>query len=507
MTFIENLLQLSSARALRYSWLFIFLFTALQLAVITFGPLGLAPDEAHYWEWSRHLDLGYYSKGPLIALIIAGSTALFGNSVFAVRFPSVVLSFLLSVAILIFFNRRFGAQLALLGLIVFRSSLFFFSLGLLTTTDPPALLFAFLALWAGAEALWGREYCWLLFGLAVGIGALAKFTILILIPSAVIFLLFTPALRHTLWRPAFLSGCALTAFCLLPLLIWNSMHGWVTFQHNAAHLLKGSSSLLHLKHLAELVLGQFGLIGLLLFPGVIYLFQRGYRCWRAGDEVAGFFFCSGAPLAFLCLLISLNKNVYANWPMPLYLSALLLWAQLSSKKALPLPTPIFLKRALLINAFLIFLSLPLFFGFTYGLPGRMLPTKKLIGWDALAQRVAFELKRIKGHQPFLVTYNYDSASAISFYTPGNPFVYCATVDARRMNQYDLWGGWEKLRSRPALLILKTAEVPAELAQNFRKVRRVDPPLQIFVSSDVLQTYYFFYARSFNGTPPNIPSRR
>ena len=37
--------------------------------------LDLSPDEAHYWEWSRRLDLSYYSKGPLIAYLIAALTA------------------------------------------------------------------------------------------------------------------------------------------------------------------------------------------------------------------------------------------------------------------------------------------------------------------------------------------------------------------------------------------------------------------------------------------------
>ena len=35
-------------------------------------PLDLAPDEAHYWDWSRHLDWSYYSKGPLVAWLIRG---------------------------------------------------------------------------------------------------------------------------------------------------------------------------------------------------------------------------------------------------------------------------------------------------------------------------------------------------------------------------------------------------------------------------------------------------
>src|SRR5438067_1594205 len=42
-------------------------------------PLDLAPDEAHYWDWSRHLDWSYYSKGPLVAYLIRASLAFTGD--------------------------------------------------------------------------------------------------------------------------------------------------------------------------------------------------------------------------------------------------------------------------------------------------------------------------------------------------------------------------------------------------------------------------------------------
>ena len=41
-------------------------------------PLDLAPDEAHYWDWSRHLDWSYYSKGPLVAYLIRLSVMVTG---------------------------------------------------------------------------------------------------------------------------------------------------------------------------------------------------------------------------------------------------------------------------------------------------------------------------------------------------------------------------------------------------------------------------------------------
>ena len=63
--------------------------TGLRLAFLAWGGLDLSPDEAHYWEWSRRLDLSYYSKGPLIAYLIAGLTAVFGTSAFGIRLGAV----------------------------------------------------------------------------------------------------------------------------------------------------------------------------------------------------------------------------------------------------------------------------------------------------------------------------------------------------------------------------------------------------------------------------------
>ena len=68
----------SQRRARRYDLWFVSLLavlSAVQLCVLAWSPFDLAPDEAHYWEWSRRLDYGYYSKGPAIAWTIAAATA------------------------------------------------------------------------------------------------------------------------------------------------------------------------------------------------------------------------------------------------------------------------------------------------------------------------------------------------------------------------------------------------------------------------------------------------
>ena len=82
----------------------------LRLLYLANNPLDLAPDEAHYWDWSRHLDWSYYSKGPLVAYLIrlscelcgGLSVALTGTEMVAVRLPAVVCGslFLLSLYVL-----------------------------------------------------------------------------------------------------------------------------------------------------------------------------------------------------------------------------------------------------------------------------------------------------------------------------------------------------------------------------------------------------------------------
>src|SRR5579862_6940469 len=65
--------------------------TAARLLWLAFQTAGLYPDEAQYWFWSRHLALGYYSKPPLVAWLIALTTACFGNGEFAVRLSAPLL--------------------------------------------------------------------------------------------------------------------------------------------------------------------------------------------------------------------------------------------------------------------------------------------------------------------------------------------------------------------------------------------------------------------------------
>src|SRR5262249_13178524 len=77
----------------------------------------------------------------------------------------------------------------------------------------------------------GGTCAWALAGLVLGIGILAKYTMLLLVPSVGLFLLTTPGFRPQLVQPGFWLVCLIGAACCLPILVWNVQHDWVSLRH------------------------------------------------------------------------------------------------------------------------------------------------------------------------------------------------------------------------------------------------------------------------------------
>ena len=62
--------------------------TAIRIVGLHFSMVDLFYDEAQYWSWSRDLALGYYTKPPLLAWVIAGAEHVCGSAEWCVRAPS-----------------------------------------------------------------------------------------------------------------------------------------------------------------------------------------------------------------------------------------------------------------------------------------------------------------------------------------------------------------------------------------------------------------------------------
>lgn len=485
------------------------LFTCAQAAAIALSPLGLAPDEAHYWEWSRRLDLSYYSKGPLVAVLIRMSTSLLGDTQFAVRLPALVCFSLFSLVFYLFIQRIYSSRAALVSWIALRSTLMFVQMGVVMTTDAPAALFWLLALvCAYAAAIEEWRWSWLLVGLFIGLGFLAKYTVILLYAGLLLTLFLCPMLRSHLRSWQLYAGVAICAFVISPVLWWNAQHGWVNFAHNAGHVVRDSGFAIRPGYFLELLGGQLGLVGPLLFVGLCLALWDGWKAFREGDARAGFFLWSSAPLIVLTVGVSWWKRVYANWPLPIYIGALALLVHivLLRKRGVLTRFQGLIKPAIALNLALTVLAHLPFLGVTLGVSGKYLTTKKLVGWQELGTTVDAALG---SSGRFVLADDYEVASEIAFYTPSRPRVYCDYLDDRRMNQYDIWQGLQHEGGKDAIIVLKDPNKITQLASRFASIEPVlpHPSLAVRYSNSALSSFYLFRGNRYDGSLPAIPARR
>src|SRR4051812_10901368 len=157
-------------------------------------PLDLSGDEAQYWDWSRQLDLSYYSKGPLVAYIIRASCAIFGETMPAVRFPALLLGVGTSLFTYFLTARLFLSERIALGAVLLTHIVPMFVAGsILMTIDPP-----FFFCWAAATVFAAiaifkeKNWAWGVVGIFVGIGFLAKYAMFLWFVGVLGFLPLDP---------------------------------------------------------------------------------------------------------------------------------------------------------------------------------------------------------------------------------------------------------------------------------------------------------------------------
>jgi len=215
----------------------------LALAVILAGTLfrlvyaglfSLVPDETNYWQWSRYLAPGYHDQAPLIAWAIKISTLWLGHTETAVRLPSVLALTIASVYMVLMAARWFGGRAALNTAILTQGVFAFMIGGLLATADGLQAM-----AWSGACYHVARAYerhhwtDWLTGGIWFGVGMLSKYTMVLFLPSAYIYGLFSSIHRARLatWKPYI--GVLLGCLMFTPVIVWNAQNNWNSVRHVA----------------------------------------------------------------------------------------------------------------------------------------------------------------------------------------------------------------------------------------------------------------------------------
>jgi 4-amino-4-deoxy-L-arabinose transferase-like glycosyltransferase len=510
----------------------ILLAAGLRVAFLLNGPLDLAADEAHYWDWSRHPDWSYYSKGPLIAWVIGAahallgplSEALTGNIAFAVRSPAVLFGSLLLVAmytLAVQVARDHRLALALLAVLLTQPAI---SAGsTLMTIDSP-----YTCAWAWALVLTlhalrtDAGWAWVSAGAVVCLGVLAKYTMALFIPSLALYLLASRERRSLFLRPGPWLLVGVACLSAVPILVWNASHGWVTFQHLAT--LGGFGAPTQVSDGGLKWLGPIQYLGgqAALMLGVWLVFWLcavwTYRPGKDGDGGRQFLWWLSVPMFVFFLGFSLKKGGgEINWPVTTYLSGAVLsaiWLAEVVERGVAWQRKLATAGAVAgVAVGGLGVVLMHFSGYLYpvlgpfaGEPGpkepfpmrRIDPTCRLRGWRELAAEVDRVMDEL-GDDVVLAGSGWTMPGMLGVYCHKHPHVYClGSAQGERLSQYDLWPN--PIDQREGFLgktFVVVGSPDPVLRAAFDSVEE-RPPVRILVSGRPVASHGVWVCRGFRG---------
>lgn len=395
---------------------------SLLLRLVYIGQAPLLPEEAYYWEYARHLALGYLDHPPMVAWTTALSTFLLGTNEFALRLPALCAGGLTMLATYFYARDLYGKSAALVSVLLLASLPYFFGAALILSPD------AYLtAAWAGAllflerALLKEQRSAWIGAGLCLGLGMLSKYTIALLGPAALLFVLIEPRSRRWLARPEPYLGVLLAALLFAPVVIWNAEHHWASFVFQGSRRMEEAFSF----GLPALILDILALLTPFGAAAAVLSFVRPGKTGEAATRRRRF----EAVLVLVPLAVffafSLTHEVKPNWTGPLWLALLPAIAnQVLPRENQPAAG---FSRALRLSwkpllAALFILYGGMFHYMTLGLPG-IGYSKSLHGlpvsWPSVVREVTADGAALarEGHgEPLYVGLDkYDFASEIAFY--------------------------------------------------------------------------------------------
>lgn len=393
-----------------------------SLSMIYGSMLGLSADEAYYWTWSRRLAGGYFDHGPLVAWLIAASTALLGTSELTVRLPAALLgaaSLIVATQILLECGIQQTSRL-LLGQLALALLPLVQLLAWIITPDTPATFFTLVALLAALAAhRTGRLLPCVVLGASLGLAMLSKYVALI--PAGIILgYLATVSRRHLCL--SIVAGLIALAV-LSPMLLWNIQHDWVSFRFQFHHGFSTAARPWYI-NLPEFVGSQLLLpMPILAIAGVV----AAVEAISNGNQPSRLLAIAGLGTLVVFVLVSLRSKVEANWPA-LAWPPLILLVVLRADQA---HHHLWIRRGVVLAAIAsLLLHLPPAVITGIGFRGQI---RQLDGWDELAKSVEHQ----SGNLPIVAT-RYQDASLLAFYLPGRPSVSVLRKPEARRSQFDLW---------------------------------------------------------------------
>lgn len=397
----------------------------LLLRLAFLGIIELMPQESYYWVYAQNLDIGYLDHPPMVAWLVALSTGLLGDGELTVRLPSLA-CWLISAGFTYQLTRNmFGKTQAILGVMLLSILPVYVFVGFMITPDSPLY-----AAWAGSlyflerALLAKRPSAWYGLGVCIGLGMLSKYTIALLGPATLLFVILHRDSRRWLLSFHPYLAAALASILFSPVVFWNAQHDWASFQFQGTRRWSGQTEF-SLPEMLFAVLLLLTPLGILSVCSSLRSFKNsGFQSSVTSRVDPRLLFARVfVVLPFGVFVIqSLRHNSQLNWTGPIWLAAIPILANNMAGgfntaqhwinrliDSLWKPSSSALLLFYGIGFYMIHLGLP-------GLPalsGMPLP----IGWKPMAAEIEQLRSEVGGHPIIVGLDSYKIASAFSFYDP------------------------------------------------------------------------------------------
>lgn len=446
-------------------------------------PLDLCNDEAYYWDWSRQLDWGYFSKPPMVAWLIGLSTFLLGDHSFGVRLPAALLISFSMIPIYLLGKQMFGRRVGFWAVTAASLTPLSVAGGLLMTIDPPLMFCWACTLFFVWKMLEQDSHSWRWMAAATvtcGLGLLSKQTMIAAIPLTWLFVMLSPTDRRQLKRPMLWLWTMGSLLFLTPVIIWNSQHEWITFQHTSEHFETHSFNLSRqVLSFLEYCVCQFGVVTPLVFVVPWLAIFGVHQAIKTADRRVLFLGSLSLLPLMGVLALSMTRRVQPNWPAPFHIASSILitaWAF----GHVPIAERIRWMRSWYkpgvvcgaCGAILVFL-MP-FLSPVVGLQGSKVDvTVRLLGWQKLRDEMSQAIAELNLKTPpvLVTTCKWHPIGAMAFYTAGQPRIHRWSTSEVVSSQYDIWQKPDFQKVEELVLITPNrAKVPKGLTQDDQTVK-------------------------------------
>jgi len=415
--------SLSKTQANRYILFFLTGWTVLN--ILQAATLGLHPDEAYYWIYSRFLDWGYYDHPPMVALFIR-----IGDSILKTELGLrmlTVLSSTASVYLLWLIVKRYNTDAR--WFITLTSGLLAFHIyGFITTPDVPLLLFTILFYYVYHQYL--QKDSWkiaLMLAVVITLLLYSKYH------GVLVLLLTLLANPKILLRPSFYIIPVVAAALYLPHILWQVQHNYPSVNY---HLFERSSDVYEFSRTLGFVPGQLLIAGPLIGW---FLFYYGFGK-KPIDAFTRCLMFNGIGIFAFFWFNTVKGNVQPHWTLIGFVPLILLVLIRLSNGA---KQPDWLFKLAIANTVLIVVFRMILIP---GIPAikNLAFLETYYGYDEWAQ----DIKKKVGDAYVIMPVGFQSASKYNYYTHSlKGFSYDASN--YRRTQYDLWPIEDSMQNKRA----------------------------------------------------------